>query len=144
MTNQRVLLLSLRPRFANAILDGTKTVELRRRPINALPGTRVILYSTAPVMAIVGTAYLRKVDVEAPQAAWKRCKRHLGLDKGEFDAYLDGSTNAYLLHLETISRLNEPLHLHQLRQSGGFHPPQSFRYIAESDPRPLRELIPAS
>ena len=42
MTTARTLLLSLRPRFADAILSGAKTVELRRRPINADPGTPII------------------------------------------------------------------------------------------------------
>lgn len=140
----RVLLLSLRPRFADAILDGTKTVELRRRPVNAEPGTRVILYSCAPVMAIVGTAYLRAVDMEEPAAAWRIHRGRLGLKKGEFDAYLDGSQTAYLLRLSDVCRLDEPLHLHDLRQQGGFRPPQSFRYVAASDPRPLRELMTAT
>lgn len=143
MTN-RVLLLSLRPRFANAILDGTKTVELRRRPVNAAPGTRVILYSTAPTMAIVGTARLRTVDIRGPRAAWSRHRRDLALSKDEFDAYLEGSEHAYLLHLTQVCRLDEPLHLHQLRRDGGFRPPQSFRYVADTDPYPLRELIAAA
>lgn len=140
---KRVLLLSLRPRFADAILAGTKTVELRRRAINAQSGTRVILYSTAPTMAIVGTAYLRRVDVANPEDAWKRYSTTLGLAKDEFDAYLDGSKRAYLLHLIRVCQLDKPLHLHELRSSG-FRPPQSFRYIGDSDPRPLRQLVAAT
>ncbi|MEU3114308.1 ASCH domain-containing protein [Micromonospora chalcea] len=139
--SQRTLLLSLRPRFADAILSGTKTVELRRRPINAQPGTLVILYSSAPVMAIVGTARLRQVMVSDPQTAWGNHHPALGLQKDEYDGYLDGSPLAYLLHLTQVCTLNEPLHLHRLRQDGGFHPPQSFRYVAPSDPLPLRELV---
>ncbi|MET7706083.1 hypothetical protein [Micromonospora sp. NPDC005413] len=141
MTTQRVLLLSLRPRFAEAILSGAKTIELRRRPINAKPGTKVILYSSAPVMAIVGTARLNQVMVSNPQTAWNVHHPALGLRKDEYDAYLDGSQLAYLLHLSQVCTLNEPLHLHRLRQDGGFHPPQSFRYVAPSDPLPLRELV---
>jgi predicted transcriptional regulator len=37
MTGHRSMLLSLRPRFADAILSGTKTVELRRQSVNAQP-----------------------------------------------------------------------------------------------------------
>ncbi|ACU74355.1 conserved hypothetical protein [Catenulispora acidiphila DSM 44928] len=136
----RVLLLSLRPRFAEAILEGSKTVELRRRPIAAGAGTRVVLYSSAPTMAIVGTARLRTVDVAAPETAWKRHRARLGLTKEEFDGYLDGADQAYLLHLTAICELDEPLHLYHLRESGVFQPPQSFRYVAADDPLPLREL----
>jgi len=91
-------------------------------------------------MAIVGTAQLRTVDVAAPEQAWKRHRARLGLTKEEFDGYLDGADQAYLLHLTAICGLDEPLHLHQLRKSGGFQPPQSFRYVAADDPLPLREL----
>jgi predicted transcriptional regulator len=137
----RVLLLSLRPRFAEAILSGTKTTELRRRPINADAGTRVILYSSSPTMAIVGTARLRAVEAANPKDAWNRHRHQLGLTKAEYTDYLDGSHCAYLLHLTSICTLDQPLHLHELRRNGAFHPPQSFRYIAESDPTPLRELV---
>lgn len=138
---QRVLLISVRPRFAHAILTGAKTVELRRRPVNAGPGTRIILYSSAPEMAVVGTAVLKGVEVSELDIAWRCHSGRLGLERHEFDAYLDGSRYAYLLHLTRVCRLDEPLHLHQLRQSGGFRPPQSFRYIAASDPRQLWDLL---
>ncbi|MGJ3227103.1 hypothetical protein ACQEUV_17330 [Micromonospora aurantiaca (nom. illeg.)] len=140
MTSPRTLLLSLRPRFANAILTGDKTVELRRRPINALPGTPVILYASSPTMAIVGTARLRAVQALTPGSAWRTYRKSLGLSRSEYDTYLDGSTRAYLLLLHQVCSLNEPLPLHRLREEGTFNPPQSFRYVAESDPAPLRTL----
>jgi len=143
VTVQRTLLLSLRPRFADAILTGAKTVELRRRPINAEPETPVILYASSPTMAIVGTARLREVRSQPPPAAWREHHPSLGLSRAEFDAYLDGSPRAYLLLLHRVCVLNEPLSLRCLRQDGGFRPPQSFRYIAASDPARLQRLVPA-
>ena len=93
-------------------------------------------------MAIVGTARLREVQTLAPNAAWREHHPHLGLTRQEFDAYLDGSLHAWLLLLNRVCMLNEPLSLHHLRRDGQFHPPQSFRYIAASDPAPVRHLIP--
>lgn len=142
MTN-RVLLLSLRPRFAQAILEGTKTTELRRRPINAEPGSRVILYASAPTMAIVGTARLKKVEATEPDDAWDRFHDRLALAESEFYGYLDGSHCAYLLHLTRINCLDRPLELKELRRDGGFQPPQSFRYIAPTDPQPIQDLLAA-
>lgn len=137
----RVLLLSLRPRFAEAILEGIKTTELRRRPINAQPGSRVILYASAPTMAIVGTARLKKVEAAEPAEAWSRYHDRLALAESEFYAYLDGSDHAYLLHLTRINCLDRPLELKELRRTGGFQPPQSFRYIAPSDPKAIQDLL---
>ncbi len=62
----------------------------------------------------------------------------------EFDAYLDGSAYAYLLVLHHVCILNEPLTLRDLRQEGPFRPPQSFRYIAPSDPAPLNPRVRGS
>jgi predicted transcriptional regulator len=143
-TVARTLLLSLRPRFATAILAGAKTVELRRRPINAQPGTPILLYASSPTMAIVGTARLRTTQTHTPDTAWKKHHTHLGLTRDEFDAYLDGSPRAHLLLLHQVCVLNQPLHLHQLRQVGQFQPPQSFRYVTPSDPTPLHDLSHAT
>lgn len=142
MTIQRTLLLSLRPRFANAILSGGKTTEIRRRPVNAKPGTPIILYASAPTMAIVGTARLRAVHACDPDEAWQTHHRTFGLSRAEFDAYLNGSNWAYLLLLTQVGPLDTPLPLHHLRQDGPFHPPQSFRYVAATDPASIRELVP--
>lgn len=139
----RTLLLSLRPRFAQAILSGAKTVELRRRAINAQPGTPILLYASSPTRAIVGTARIREVQHLTPDDAWREYHNCLALARSEFDAYLDGSPRAHLLLLRRVCVLNEPLCLHQLRQDGRFQPPQSFRYVVPSDPAPLHDLIPS-
>lgn len=141
MTNRRPLLLSLRPRYAEAILTGAKTVELRRRSVNAPPGTPIILYASSPIMAIVGTARLREAQVLDLESAWQRHNRRLGLSRGEFDAYLDGSARAFVLILSQVQILDEPLSLSRLREDGRFQPPQSFRYVAASDPAPIHDLI---
>ncbi|MBO3736561.1 ASCH domain-containing protein [Actinoplanes flavus] len=141
MTAQRTLLLSLRPRFAAAILAGTKTIEIRRRPVNASPGTPIILYASSPQMAVVGTARLGSVTVCPPDDGWQRFHDEFGLDREEYDSYLDGAANAHLLHVTAVNRLNEPLPLRHLREQAPFQPPQSFRYVAAGDPAGLRDLV---
>lgn len=140
MTAPRVLLLSLRPRFACSILEGAKNAELRRRPINAVPGTQVILYASSPVMAVVGTARLSDIQVLNKETAWRRHREGLALDRAEYLAYLDGVNRAHVLVLENVNALNEPLYLDDLRRNAVFRPPQSFRYISALDPISLREL----
>jgi predicted transcriptional regulator len=140
LTVERTLLISLRPRFANAILLGAKTVEVRRRAVNAPPGTPIILYASSPVRAVVGTARLLRVDKYGHDAAWRRFGNGLGLTRFEFDAYLEGTSTVFLLHLQKVRTLNQPLPLRRLQEDGPFRPPQSFRYVAESDPSRLRAL----
>ncbi|WP_405062619.1 ASCH domain-containing protein [Kribbella sp. NBC_01505] len=137
----RALVLSLRPRFAQAILDGSKTVELRRRPIKALPGTTVILYESSPTMGVVGTATLTDVVSLRPHTAWRRYRNTLGLTWAEFMEYLTGVEQAHLLRLDDVKELAHPLSLGTLRASASFRPPQSFRYLSTSDPSELHKLI---
>lgn len=141
MRSPRTLLLSLRPRYATAILAGTKTIEIRRRPVIASAGTPIILYASSPQMAVVGTARLSGTTVCPPDEGWRHHHREFGLSRDEYEAYLDGAANAHLLHLTAVNRLNEPLPLRHLREQAPFQPPQSFRYIAPADPADLRDLV---
>jgi predicted transcriptional regulator len=141
MTSPRALVLSLRPRFADAILDGRKTAELRRQRVGAPAGTRIILYSSTPVMAVVGTARIAAVHTLQPGSAWRRFGRRLQLQRDEFDNYLTGCLAACVVELEHVQRLDSPLPLGQLHQLTRFRPPQSYRYLTPGDPQPLQELF---
>lgn len=139
--HRSAVLLSVKPRFADAITSGTKTVELRRRGLDARPGATVVLYASAPTMAIVGTAQLCEVLSLPHPEAWRRFQDALGVSRKEFDAYLDGSATAVLLRLTCPQRLDRPITLQQLRSAAGsFWPPQSYRYVSAGDPAPLRRL----
>jgi predicted transcriptional regulator len=140
------VLVSLRPRFADAILQGRKSVELRRRRVAAPAGSLLVLYAAAPVMAVLGTALLVRTDVAAAPAIWRRHRSLLGLSKDEFDAYVDGAPLVSALMLTRPSALDRPLTLAALRADRPFQPPQSYRYVCDTDPAPLRALcvVPAT
>src|SRR3954452_1110919 len=94
---RRSLLLSLRPRFAQAILDGVKTVELRRTRVSAPPGTLLVLYASSPVMAVVGVATLIDRETDSSEVIWRTFGPRLGLSRVEFVDYLAGVENATAL-----------------------------------------------
>jgi predicted transcriptional regulator len=125
----RPLLMSVQPRFAEAILDGTKTVELRRTRLSAPDGSLLILYATAPTMAVVGLAVLHERDTDLPDTIWQRHLRHMALQRDEFDAYLAGAHHATALTLREPRRLTQTYPLAALRDEAPFTPPQSYRYI---------------
>jgi predicted transcriptional regulator len=141
MSSERAgLLLSVRPRFAEAILSGTKTVEVRRRRIGATEGSPVVLYASSPVMAVVGTARLERTEVWPVDTAWAKYGHTMGISEAEFKSYLDGTRLACLLFLSCAAALRTPLSLDQLRNGRRFYPPQSYRYVGTSDPRSLQKL----
>ncbi len=67
MSDDRSLLVSVKPVYARLILAGSKTVELRRVRPNAVPGCQVLIYASSPTMEMVGTvaALARSASVPA-------------------------------------------------------------------------------
>ncbi|MER6178595.1 ASCH domain-containing protein [Streptosporangium sp. NPDC001681] len=136
----RTVLLALKPRFANAILDGSKTVELRRQRVGLTPGTVLLIYASSPVMAILGTARVRKIERERPEDIWSQYAAHVGLHRDEYDAYLKGVEFASAITLEQPSILDKPITLKELRGEQSFHPPQSYCFINPEAPGVLGAL----
>ena len=135
------MLLSVHPRFATAILAGTKTVEVRRQRVAAPPGTPVLLYATAPTMAIVGLARITSVRVASPREVWSASRTKAGISRREYDEYMSGALQASGLSLEAPVTFESPVPLAALRASGSFHPPQSYRYLTGED---LRKVLVAA
>jgi len=130
--NERALLLSVHPQFAESILDGSKTAEIRRQRPDVHPGTLVIIYATKPVGAIVGTARISGLSQGSPAEIWERHKAHARITREDFDSYLEGAATAYALLLESVQRLVPLLTLEQMRAAASFHPPQSYRYVTQN------------
>ncbi len=113
----------------NAILDGTKTVELRRTAPSLEPGALVVLYSSAPVKSVVGAARLAAVAGTTPEQLWRQTgARVAGVTREEFRTYFAGASRAYGLGLESVVRAACPVPLVELR-SFDITPPQSWRYL---------------
>ncbi|WP_164496486.1 ASCH domain-containing protein [Streptomyces sp. ADI91-18] len=141
---ERAMLLSVHPRFATAILAGTKTVEVRRQRVAAPPGTPVLLYATAPTMAIVGMARIASVQVATPREVWTTSRTSAGISRREYDEYMSGATRASGLSLEEPVSFEVPVPLASLRATGSFHPPQSYRYLTDEDVRKLAAATPST
>ncbi len=128
--DSRTLLVSVRPRYAGLLLDGSKTVELRRLRPQAPPGTPVLLYASSPQRQLVGRAQVVRVDSGDPEEIWRLHGPATALTRAEFDNYLLGSATAVAIVLSDIERLSEPRTLAECRRRmGHFQPPQSFRYL---------------
>ncbi|HZL07266.1 MAG TPA: hypothetical protein VFE45_17920, partial [Coriobacteriia bacterium] len=98
----QVMLLSIRPRHVAKILDGTKTVELRRgRPI-IMPGQPLAIYATTPHAAVVALGRISRIEVASPGTLWDTVSEVVGIGRPEFDRYFRGATTATGLHLSDI------------------------------------------
>ena len=63
-TLKRNVLISVRPLYAKEIVEGRKTVELRRKfPGTEAAGGTVVIYSSSPVRAVVAVALSRAFSI---------------------------------------------------------------------------------
>lgn len=136
-----MLLLSIQPRFADAILAGTKTVELRRQVPRVAPGDEVLVYSTIPTGAVIGLFTVEEVVKMPLRELWRRSGPVAGVSRGEFNAYFSGLETGVGIHIQRVRRFESPVSLITLRNLWpGFHPPQSFRYLDTSEVEALLQL----
>jgi len=134
----RDVILSIRPVHAEKILDGSKTVELRRRFTGGVrPGTIALIYSTSPRSALTGSARIKEVQRLAVPELWERHCSAACLQKGEFEDYFSGLASGYAIVLASPQPLIRPVGLPELRQRFGFEAPQSYQYI----PPHMRALV---
>lgn len=127
----RAVLLSIKPKYADLILAGTKTVELRRSwPSNDV-GVMVI-YSSSPVQRLVGIAMITEVRECDFASLWSIAQAHGGgVTHEELKEYIDDKKHSYGVILGRVSRaevLVDPKDLF-----ADFTPPQGFLYLSPKD-----------
>jgi len=127
---KRMIILSLRPQFAVAILKGAKTVELRRTKPKIVVPTRALMYASSPVRALVGTCIVETVTSGDLSSLWRRFGPETGVRHREFLRYFDGISVGTALTLSTPETFRRKIALTDLRASTqGFGPPRSFAYV---------------
>lgn len=129
----KVLLISVKPEFAEKIFDGTKQIELRKSVPNVSKGDMVIIYSTLPVKAVLGTCVVENVIKKSPAQLWKIHSSKLGIDRKRYFEYFRNSGTAVGIVLTSIDRLANEISLDSIRKHfPKFSPPQTFRYFSKS------------
>jgi predicted transcriptional regulator len=126
----RDVIFSIRPVHAEKILNGSKTVELRRRFTGDVrPGSLAVIYSTSPTSALTGCARIQDVQRLAVPDLWKRHRSGACLHKKEFEDYFSGLDSGYAIVLNSAKPFPRPFSLPELRKRFGFEPPQSYQYM---------------
>ena len=129
---RRDLLLSIRPNYVDDILNGRKTVELRRRfSENASSGSILLIYSTSPTQAIVGYATIDDVKRLPLGKLWAQHGKDACVTREEFLDYFSGLKEGFAVLLKDVTLLKKTISAARLKQKLGFVPPQSFMYLTK-------------
>lgn len=123
------VLLSIKPEYAEKILNGTKRFEYRKAiPRNQSVRT-IVIYATMPVGKVVGEFEVGGVLRDKPSVLWSRTKEASGITRAFFDSYFSGRSEASAIAVNKPTRYAKPLELKAV--SGSVTPPQSFQYLTE-------------
>jgi predicted transcriptional regulator len=123
-----VVLISIHPEYAEAILSGRKKVELRRVPVRE-QFQFLALYATAPMKAIVGFCRVRETVSASPSWLWEHYGSVSGVTRRVFREYFRGCRTGYVFVIAETARCEPPLPLANLGVPA--RAPQSFAYVPE-------------
>lgn len=127
MGNMRDIVASIHPRHAQAILNGTKTIELRRKLPKRSVGLMYI-YETAPTSMVIGAVQVMAVDERQKGEMWAVHGPWSGVTETEFYDYFDGAALAGGLVLRYPDNFKAAYPITDL---GLTRPPQSWCYVPE-------------
>jgi len=127
----KAVLLSIKPKYADLIIAGTKTVELRRSWPSTDVGTMVI-YSSAPVQRLTGIAVITEIKECTFDQLWAVAQKHGGgVTHDELREYVGTKSHAYGVMLGRVipaEILVDPKELFET-----FTPPQGFLYLGPQE-----------
>jgi predicted transcriptional regulator len=127
----RTVCISVKPEYAEEILDGVKRIELRRLRPKLNEGDQVVLYATQPIAAIVGAVVVTRVISETPRRIWQDFSAWTGLSEPEYKDYFRGRRIAFGILVARPLRCASPLHLTRIKDEvPGFAPPQGYWYLS--------------
>ncbi len=119
------ILLSINPDHVENIFNGSKEYEFRKVKCKE-PVDKIIIYSTAPVMKVVGEAKVEKVIEGNPIDVWKQTKNKSGIDENFYFDYYKDKFTAIAYKLKEVVQYNTPK---ELSSFGVSVAPQSFVYL---------------
>ncbi|WP_419728143.1 helix-turn-helix domain-containing protein [Lichenicola sp.] len=135
---RRDVVFSIKPEYSEKIVDGAKTIELRRRfPSAVSRGTLALIYATSPIRALTGVAEIGEIQRCSPSEIWDRFASRACIPHKDFESYFSGVETGVAIELCCARPLRRALKLSELRQRFNFEPPQSFLYVT----RQMREAL---
>ena len=107
------------------ILNGSKKVEYRKVTCRC-EVDKILIYSTSPIMKVVGEAVVLEVIEDLPDKVWRITSQYAGITRNFFDKYYEDKSKAVAFKLGKVTKYKEPLSLSDLGINSA---PQSFIYL---------------
>lgn len=120
------VIMSIRPKYAQAIIDGKKQYEYRKRLPKRTDIDKLYVYASKPIKAIIAYFTIGSVISDNPQKVWELTKKDGGITKEQFNDYFKGRDIAHAIKIEGVTELVTPLDPKTIIKD--FTAPQNFIY----------------
>ena len=101
-------ILSIKPIYAEAIIQGTKTLEFRRT-IFQKDIQKIYIYSSAPTKMILGYFTIKEVIEQTPKNLWERFNAVGGIDEAAFFEYFKEAEKGFGIIFDKVVSFENPL-----------------------------------
>ncbi len=119
------MLISINPEHVENIFNGSKKYEYRKIRCKQ-DIDKIIIYSTYPIMKVVGEAKVEKILEDSPDNIWEETKKYSGIDLKFYQKYFKDRSKAIAYKLTNIKKYSDPK---ELSSYGIKSAPQSFIYV---------------
>lgn len=122
------VLLSIKPKYANAILAGQKLVEFRKLAFKK-EIERVYIYSSAPEQRIIGYFTIDDIVSDTPEELWKQFSTVGSISEEDFFDYFADKEIGYSIKIKSVNKFRKSKNPKDIFKN--FVPPQSYMYCEE-------------
>lgn len=122
------VLLSIKPKYANAILTGQKRVEFRKLVFKK-EIERVYIYSSAPEQRIIGYFIIDDIVSDTPYALWEQFSNVGSISEEDFFDYFAEKEIGYSIKIKSVKKFSKSKNPKEIFKN--FVPPQSYMYCEE-------------
>ena len=122
----RKLLLSIKPKYVDAIIAGTKRVEYRTRIRKDPEVTTALIYRSRDLKQIVAEFTIGGIIEGSPEQVWEQTKAFGGIEEKDYFRYFANRDIAYAYQICNIVIYPEAIPLSSL---GIEKAPVNFMYI---------------
>lgn len=129
---EKLILMSIKTKYANQIFNGTKKYEYRRRSIGEKNlGKKIFVYSSEKERAIVGYIVANEIIEGTSNYVLEQTENINNLD---IINYFKDSPKCYALKISEAVKFKKPIPLVSIREKQEkFVIPQYYRYIYETE-----------
>jgi predicted transcriptional regulator len=123
------VILSIKPKYAKAIISGIKKVEFRKKIFKRLVD-KVYIYSSSPTKKLIGYFTFSEIIEESPTELWARFQTVGAIDKNDFFNYYKDNQKGFAIVIDKVEEFKKGIDPIDFFEN--FCAPQSYIYIEEN------------